>query len=62
MQSQDWGHATSIPPRVNRGVCTVPLRDGLISVNNTDLVEAAGLPLNDSSQAAIDYSKGPTRM
>ena len=41
MQSQEWGEATSIPPRVNGGACMIPLRNGLITVNTSDLAEAA---------------------
>ena len=47
MQSQEWGEATSIPPRVNGEVCTIPLRNGLIAVNSSDLAEAAGFGLDD---------------
>ena len=49
MQSQEWGEATSIPPRVNGGVCTIPLRNGLIALNGSDLAEAGGFRLDDGS-------------
>ncbi|KAL8988308.1 MAG: hypothetical protein Q9177_002596, partial [Variospora cf. flavescens] len=41
MQSQDWGHATSIPPKVDHDVCSVPLREGQIAMNSSDTVDEA---------------------
>ena len=37
MQSQDWGHATSIPPNVDAGICAARLTDGFIEKNSSDL-------------------------
>lgn len=42
MQSQNWGEATSIPPNVDGGVCAVPLRNGLIALDNSNLVDGTG--------------------
>lgn len=47
MQRQAWGEATSIPPRVNEEACTIPLRNGLIAVNSTNLAELAGFRLKN---------------
>lgn len=49
MQSQEWGEATSIPPRVNGEVCKIPLRNGLIAVNSSELAEATRFQPDDGS-------------
>jgi hypothetical protein len=53
MLRQTWGEATSIPPKVDQGVCSVPLRNGLIAGNNNDSLDAsldaAGVLVNGSS-------------
>lgn len=43
LQSKDCGEPTSIPPNVDEGVCSLPLRNGPMSVAIHDSVEAAGL-------------------
>ena len=37
MRSQAWGEATSIPPDVDMRVCLIPLRDGVVLWNATDV-------------------------
>lgn len=49
MLRQIWGEATSIPPKVDQGVCSVPLRNGLIAGNNNDSLGAASVLVNGSS-------------
>ena len=46
MRSQAWGEATSIPPDVDARVCLIPLRDGMVLWNRTDLDMTDGTPRN----------------
>jgi len=49
MQSQGWGHATSIPPNVDEGVCSLPLRNGPIALSMNDSIQAAALSSDGTS-------------
>ena len=49
MQSQDWGHATSIPPNVDEGICSKSTISGVHQDNSSSLVEEIGNLLNGTS-------------
>ena len=44
MQSQEWREASSTPPRVDEGFCSIPVNGGFTSVDDSDLVDTSGLP------------------
>lgn len=37
MQSQDWGHATSVPPKVDKSVCSISTTSDSYQGNSSDL-------------------------
>ncbi len=49
LQSKDSGEPTSIPPNVDEGVCSLPLRHGLMAIAIHDSVGAAGLSSDGTS-------------
>ena len=49
MRGQLWGEATSIPPHVDARVCLIPLQDGLVLWNVTELDFAGVAPLNSTA-------------
>ena len=49
MQSQDWGHATSIPPSVNARICSDPLNQAWVARNDSTADEVQAWQLNDTT-------------
>ena len=49
MRSQAWGEATSIPPDVDARVCLIPLRDGMVLWNITDLDTSDGVSMKSTA-------------
>ena len=49
MQSQEWGKASSTPPRGDEGLSSISVKGGFTSVGDSNLVDKSGLPPGNSS-------------